>query len=85
MSYITVSKTVDVEIDVDAMELVDDLTAREKAELAKALGCQTSAGIGEGDLGADRIIETAFLAAKRMAQVPREIADLFWHVHGRAL
>ncbi len=30
-------------------------------------------------------VELAFLAAKRMAEVPREIADLFWHVHGRAL
>lgn len=82
MSSITVSKMVDVDIDIDVEELVGDMSAREKTELAKALGNQAP---GDGDPGAERIIETAYLAARRMATLPREIADLFWHVHGRAL
>lgn len=32
-----------------------------------------------------RVIERAYLAAKRLADLPDEIKDLFWIVHGRAL
>ena len=31
------------------------------------------------------IIDSAERALRRMPQVPRELADLFWHVHGRAI
>ena len=85
MRYVSVS--VDAEVYVgDVLELLDE------DELAQALrdrlkqGISVPLGLGDGDTAlAHNTIERAFLAAKRMPEVPHEIADLFWHVHGRAL
>lgn len=78
-SYITV----DVEVDVD--EVIDNLTPDEVAEIARDAGFEIRNG-GDGDRALqENTIERAYLAVRRMAEVPREVADLFWHVHGRAL
>lgn len=85
--------TFTAEVDVDLEDVVEDLTDDEiVAELERVLRRRQSKrtvtvpnGLGDGDPSASRYIEAAFLAAKRMADVPRELADLFWHVHGRAL
>lgn len=86
---LTVSKWVSTEVDVeiDLEDAVDDLSEAEKAQLMKKLaGGGFPFGLGDGDVALTRnIIERAYLAAKAMPSVPREIADLFWHVHGRAL
>lgn len=86
---LTVSKWVSTEVDVeiDLEDAVDDLSAAEKNQLmAKLAGGGVPFGLGEGDQPRiHTIIERAFLAAKQMPTIPREIADLFWHVHGRAL
>jgi hypothetical protein len=86
MGGITINKLVDVDVDIDFGELVDDLSEKERGELCELLGLGVPFGSGTGDEAtANRIIETAYLTAKRMTDVPREIADLFWVVHGRAL
>lgn len=84
------TKTVytEVEVDIDLVDEVKDMSAAEKAELMTAL-CGTSAvpfGLGDGDNDRIRnIIERAYIATKALPVIPRELADLFWIVHGRAL
>ncbi len=73
--------SVDVEVDVD--DILESLSSDELAEIAKANGYTP---IGDGDVSLrENTIERAYLAVRRMAEIPREAADLFWHVHGRAL
>lgn len=86
MSYVSVSA--EVEVDVD--DVIERLTQREVAELFKRhmpkQGVSVPPGVGEGDNArANTIIERAYIAARQMADLPREVADLFWHVHGRAI
>lgn len=70
---------VDVDVELDINDIVNDLDddAVEKL-LARVVD-------RAGDPSRDRIVEAAYLVAKRLPNIPREIADLFWHVHGRAL
>ncbi|HZF96857.1 MAG TPA: hypothetical protein VEY92_01195 [Pseudoxanthomonas sp.] len=81
-----VSTEVDVEVSID--DIVDSLDEQGKKDLAsRLLGSPKSApvGLGEGDRPLERVVEQAYLAARRVPKLPREIADLFWHVHGRAI
>lgn len=87
---ITVYREVEVDIDADALiRDADDEDIKELIDAAVRKGKLTSPfgyGYGEGDAAhAETIIERAYCAARSMPSVPREIADLFWHVHGRAL
>ena len=76
---------ISVDVDVDIDEVIEALNSEEIAQLARDAGHQVVIE-GDGDAALrNNTVERAFLAAKRMADVPREIADLFWHVHGRAL
>ena len=85
MRYVSVS--VDAEVYVgDVLERLDQDELAEICRERLKQGISLPRGLGDGDTAlAENTIERAFLAAKRMAEVPREIADLFWHVHGRAL
>jgi hypothetical protein len=76
---------VDVDIEID--EIVKELDTAGKAELmAKLAGGGIPFGLGDGDTPrANNIIERAYLAARNLPNLPREVADLFWVVHGRAL
>lgn len=80
--YVTVQ--VDTEAEVDLQEILADLPDSDIADLAEARGFQIH-GHGKGDLRTETIIERAYLAARQMSNTPREIADLLWHVHGRAI
>lgn len=82
-----VSKYVEVEVDVEIEDITKGMSAKEKTELAAELMDGTVPfGWGDGDVErATNIIEQAYIAAKRLPNLPREIADLFWVVHGRAL
>lgn len=87
---LSINQTVytEVDVDIDLVDVVKDLSASEKAELMKELCGGTAVPFGFGDGDSDRIrniIERAYLAAKTLPAIPREIADLFWIVHGRAL
>ena len=79
-----VSTEVDVEVEID--DIVDSLDEQGKKDLvSRLLGSPKSAPVGEGDRPLERVVEQAYLAARRVPNLPREIADLFWHVHGRAI
>lgn len=85
MSYVSISAS----IDVDADEVIEQLSAREVAELFKRhlpkQGLSVPMGSGDGDKRLDRYVEDAYRAAKSMPDCPPAIRDLFWHVHGRAI
>lgn len=84
----SVTKQVDVEVDIDIDDIIDDMSEAEKNELHAKLSGRGGVefGSGTGDQARiENIIERAYCAARSMPSVPREIADLFWHVHGRAL
>lgn len=78
-----------VSVEVDPEDILSDLSDKEVLQIMQRRlprqGVAMPEGFGEGDASMDSYVERAFLAAKRMANVPREIADLFWHVHGRAI
>lgn len=85
-----ISKTVytEVDVDIDFDEIVSDISESEKAELlAKLIGTTSIPfGLGDGDVPRiQNIIERAYAAIKQVPNVPREVADLFWLVHGRAI
>lgn len=74
---------ISVEVDVD--DVLDQMDSEAIAQLARDEGfAVTPTGDGDEALR-ENTIERAYLAVRRMAEVPREVADLFWHVHGRAM
>ena len=79
-----VFKTVEVEVDVDIDELIADASDAEKREILHRLTGNTHPTHDSPDR-LERLVESAYLRARKMADLPREIADLFWHVHGRAI
>lgn len=86
--YLSFSREVDVDIDLSVDELVEEMGPEFKAELLKKIcgGGGVPFGAGDGDSTCiDGIVERAYLAAKALPSLPREISDLFWHVHGRAM
>lgn len=89
MRSITVSKSVDVDVDVevDIDDIVESLDADELRELAARAGFDSGRlAFGKGDASRIRnIIDSAERAARSLSNLPREIADLFWHVHERAI
>ncbi|GAB3755044.1 hypothetical protein [Lysobacter olei] len=85
MSTITVSVSERVYIDADVdVDIETIIKSADEADLHKL---RDRLGVGRAPTGQreDYIIERAYLAAKSLADIPRELADLFWHVHGRAI
>lgn len=75
-----------VDIEVSLEEIVEKMDAEDKAEMLKLLGQSVPFGLGDGDSARrDTTVERAYLAAKALPNCPRDLADLFWHVHGRAM
>ncbi len=82
MSYVSVS------VDVNVDEIIEDLSKSDRADLIAKLLEDTAVpfGLGDGDTSrATNIIERAFLAAQKIPNIPAELKDLFWVVHGRAM
>jgi len=82
-----ISIPVDTYVDVNIDEIVSELSAGEVAELAAARGVLPS-GLGTGDGDDSRlrgIVDQAEAALRRMQNAPRELLDLLYHVHGRAI
>ena len=78
----------EVEVEVEASDQIEQLGKDAIADIARQAGLihPGQAGLGDGDDSRTRnIIDSAERALRRMPQVPRELADLFWHVHGRAI
>ena len=74
-----------VSVDIDVDDVLAGMDSDEIAQLARDEGFEVLA-VGAGDRSVrENTIERAFLAAKQIANLPREIADIFWHVHGRAI
>ncbi|ENE1253985.1 TPA: hypothetical protein UM365_000548 [Stenotrophomonas maltophilia] len=72
---------ISVEVDLDEFDdddIRDEYNARKLGQLAET-------NVDAGDHGSDLIVERAFLVARSMSQLPSEIKDLFWKVHGRAI
>lgn len=78
---LTVSQEVWVEADADfdAGEVFDGLDDEGRHELAKLLGYP--GWLPE----AESIVEAAYSVVKSMPDCPKELKDLFWKVHGRAI
>lgn len=80
----TIYKNVEVEVDIDIDDVIEDLDDKARGEVLRKLqGYFEPATEDPGRT--DRIIETAYLRARAMADLPRGFADLLWHVHGRAI
>lgn len=79
-----IDEYVDVEVDIE--DIIESLDEHSKPKLLQALGVATADCSGAGDAAFTRnTIMRAEMAARRMKDIPREIADLFWHVHGVAM
>lgn len=73
-----------VSIDVDLNDVLSRLDDDEVRELLSDYGAP--AFVGEGDAARrEHIIERAYTVALNLPELPREIRDLFWLVHDRAL
>jgi hypothetical protein len=70
---------VETDIDLDAEEVFRGMDDEAKGEMAQLLGFP-------GYLPeADSIVEAAFSVVRRMDDCPKELKDLFWLVHERAM
>lgn len=83
----TISHSADIEIDID--DLVRSMLPRERDDMIAALsetGAVIPMGMGDGDNARiNNLIDTAFNAAQKIPNLPPEIKDLFYIVHGRAM
>ncbi|HDX0898489.1 TPA: hypothetical protein RNS99_000713 [Stenotrophomonas maltophilia] len=69
--------TVDVELeDFDDSDILEECRSRGLNVLPTAAADAPAA---------DLVVERAYLAARAMTDLPRELKDLFWIVHGRAI
>jgi hypothetical protein len=84
-SYVCVNVDVDVEIDSVLDALTDDDIVEIFKQRFPSRSVAVPQGAGDGDRQPQQYVEAAFLAAKALPDCPREISDLFWHVHGRAM
>jgi len=87
----TVYREVEVDVDLDLDELAEGLEPADVAHLISKCGMPAHGvvcpmGLGDGDESRiSRIVDEAERAVRRIPHIPRELADMFWHVHGRAL
>lgn len=77
--YVTVSVDAEAEVHVD--DVIEKLTDDELLACVRARMPHSAAT----DRQPEHYVEAAFLAAKALPNCPRELVDLFWHVHGRAM
>jgi len=81
-----ISAYIDEDVDIDVDTIANGLSDADKATLVSKLAGGCPPGFGDGDTARlENIIERAYTAALNMAELPREIRDLFWLVHDRAL
>lgn len=79
-----ISTYVEEDVDIDIDDIDTGIRQEDKAKLIAKLGGDGL--LGDGDVARrDNIIERAYTAALNMPELPREIRDLFWLVHDRAL
>ncbi len=74
-----------ISVDVDIDEVLADMDSDEIAQLARDEGFTVIAKGQGDDARANHLIDRAYHAARNLPNLPRDIADLFWHVHGRAI
>ncbi|MEN5207994.1 hypothetical protein ABE493_07710 [Stenotrophomonas terrae] len=82
-----------MDVDINFEDIVAGLDEDGRLELVKMLCAGNSVPIPEVPFGAGQgdqqrihtIIERAFLAANALPDVPQELTDLFWLIHGRAM
>ncbi len=84
---VSVCTEIDTDVDVEIDDIIASASPEDLKKLAARIGNDASPNVctGVGDPPPSRYVERAYLAALRITDLPREIADLFWHVHGRAL
>ena len=75
---------IEEEVELDANELLEGLDTEGKRTLTALLVPGAKCGDGDAERR-ENIIERAYVAALNTPQLPREIRDLFWLVHDRAL
>lgn len=83
----SISVPVDTYVDVDIDDIVSELDTDELRQLAIARGVLPEGlGCGDGDESRLRgMVDGAERALRRMQNAPRELLDLMYHVHGRAI
>lgn len=83
----SISVAVDTYVEVALDEVAAELDADEVLELARTRGLLTHGLVlGDGDDSRIRgIVDRAEAALRRMQNAPRELLDLLYHVHGRAI
>ena len=81
------SVDVDVDVDIDLKDIIHQASPEELAQIALAAGFGgPELAAGDGDASRVRnIVAAAERALRAMPDRPRELEDLFWHVHGVAL
>lgn len=79
MPYVT------VDVDVDIEDVIDEMNEAELRMVERRLRRIYGDHDSSGDPTSERIIERAFLVAKQMPNLPKELVDLFLKVHGRAI
>jgi hypothetical protein len=82
-----ISVSVVTEVDVDLDDIAGEMSREDVLELAERKG-MLDKGIFAGEGGDARlrgIVDAAEREIRRMPHVPRELLDLMWHVHGRAI
>ncbi|TAA45673.1 hypothetical protein [Pseudoxanthomonas winnipegensis] len=93
MSEITVTVAekvwIDTEVDVDVKDIIkraskDDLTLLLDAAARQGLTAVPALGDGD-DAHLRNILDQAERAVRTMAPAPRELLDLMYYVHGRAI
>lgn len=84
---VNVCTHIDTDVDVDIDDIIESCSPDDLKKLAARIGNDSAPTTvtGVGDPATARYVERAYLAALRVSDLPREIADLFWHVHGRAI
>lgn len=81
----TVYLSVDTEVAIEIDDLVDDVIEQASPETKAKIREAFSLDRAPTGSRLDAIVEQAYNAARQMADLPREIRDLLWHVHGRAI
>lgn len=83
----SISVPVDTYVSVDLDDIADEMDADQILELARARGLLAD-GLGHGDGDDSRLrgmVDRAEAALRRMQNAPRELLDLMYYVHGRAI
>ncbi|WP_337054061.1 hypothetical protein [Pseudoxanthomonas sp. USHLN014] len=86
--HISTSTWMEVDVDLSLDDLAQDLEVADIQHLTHLKGVPLSVGLGFGDGDPARlrgIVDAAERSVRSMASVPRELLDLMYYVHGRAI